>query len=146
MLAAEGTIGRVFMLRLQDGDRIPDSIEQFAAEKNIEAAYCALLGGAGKGKLVVGPLDEEAEKIEPIVRVLSGVHEAAAIGTLFKNAQGEPKLHMHAVLGNNNETLCGCVRQGVEVWKIAEVLILELAGLGLSRKYDPAFMLELLSK
>jgi predicted DNA-binding protein with PD1-like motif len=29
----EGSIGRVFALRLEDGDRLPDSLEAFAREK-----------------------------------------------------------------------------------------------------------------
>ena len=35
MKASEGKIGRVFVVRLEDGDVVPDCIERFAAEKSI---------------------------------------------------------------------------------------------------------------
>lgn len=37
MIASEGRLGRVFVLRLEDGDRVPDCIEAFAAERGRRA-------------------------------------------------------------------------------------------------------------
>jgi predicted DNA-binding protein with PD1-like motif len=34
----KGSIGRVFALRLEEGDRLPDTLEAFAREQSIEAA------------------------------------------------------------------------------------------------------------
>ena len=39
MQAAEGKIGRVFIIRLEDGDLLPAAIERFAAEKHINNGY-----------------------------------------------------------------------------------------------------------
>jgi len=36
MKACEGHIGRVFVIRLEDGDMVPECIERFAAEKGID--------------------------------------------------------------------------------------------------------------
>ena len=47
MMASEGQVGRVFVLRLEDGDVIPACIEQFAAEKGIAVGHVVLLGGIG---------------------------------------------------------------------------------------------------
>ncbi len=33
---------------------------------------------------------------------------------------------MHASFGRKEETITGCVRMGVDVWRIGEVVILEL--------------------
>ena len=82
MRVAEGSLGRVFVLRLEDGDRIPDCIEQFAAEKGIEGGLCALLGGIGSGTVVAGPKSSGSGPVEPILQRISDVHEAAAIGTM----------------------------------------------------------------
>ena len=35
---------------------------------------------------------------------------------------------MHASFGRNDTAVTGCVRMGVDVWQIGEVVILELAG------------------
>ena len=146
MQAAQGTLGRVFILRLEDGDRIPDCIETFARENAIQGGFCALLGGVGRGALVVGPKDGAAETITAMTRAIENVHEAAAVGTLFPNAEGDVKLHMHSALGRDESTLTGCVRLGLDVWKVAEVVIIEITGTGLTRKIDPSLGIELLSR
>ena len=55
MQYAEGKVGRVFVLRLEDGDKLPDAVEAFAAEKNIDCAACWLLGGLGGGDARLRP-------------------------------------------------------------------------------------------
>ena len=45
MKASEGELGRVFILRLEDGDRLPDCLEAFAAEKGVAAGHVILVGG-----------------------------------------------------------------------------------------------------
>lgn len=145
MRVAEGTIGRVFVLRLEDGDRIPDCIERLAAEQRIEGAFCALIGGIGSGTVVAGPRSSQTGPIEPIPQRIAEVHEAAAVGTIFPAPDGTPRLHMHAALGRDDEVRTGCVRRGLSVWKICEVIIIELLGTGLMRRTDPATGLEMLT-
>ena len=67
MKATEGRIGRVFVLRLDDGDVIPDCIERFAAEKKISIGQVVLVGGIGGGRVVVGPEDSEEMPPEPVL-------------------------------------------------------------------------------
>ena len=55
MQVSEGRVGRVFVVRLEDGDRLPGVIEDLAKDKGIGAASVMLLGGVGSGKVVVGP-------------------------------------------------------------------------------------------
>jgi len=56
MKYSEAKSGRVFVLRLEDGDVLHESIEAFARARGIRAAALIALGGADKGStLVVGP-------------------------------------------------------------------------------------------
>jgi predicted DNA-binding protein with PD1-like motif len=56
MQFTEAKMGRVFVLRLQDGDRLPETLETFAAENHVLSALCFLLGGAKQdSRVVVGP-------------------------------------------------------------------------------------------
>ncbi len=128
MQFAEAKLGRIFVLRLHDGDRLPDILETFATENHIATALCFFLGGAKeKARVVVGPKDGSALPPEPMITLLNGVHEACGLGTIFADETGKPKLHMHASFGRKENTVTGCVRMGVDVWRIGEVVILELS-------------------
>ena len=129
MQFTEAKLGRIFVLRLHDGDRLPDVLETFAAQRKVSTALCFFLGGAKeKSRIVVGPKDGNALPPEPMVTLLNGVHEACGVGTIFADEEGKPKLHMHASFGRNEKTVTGCVRMGVDVWRIGEVVMLELTG------------------
>jgi predicted DNA-binding protein with PD1-like motif len=125
MKVSEGKVGRVFVVRLEDGDRLPDAIENLAADKNIRAASVILLGGIRHGTIVVGPETPEVPP-KPMTAEFQDVHEIAAVGTIFANAEGKPILHLHAALGRDGRTITGCTRPGVDVWLIAEAIITEI--------------------
>jgi len=146
MQYSEGRVGRVFTLRLEDNERVPDVIEAFAREKKIEAAFCALLGGVDNGTIVTGPRDGEAPVIDPILFPIVGAHEAAAVGTIFADESGAPTLHMHAVLGRDGTARAGCIRPGLDVWLVGEVIIIEILGTDMLRRRDPASGFALLAK
>jgi len=125
----QANLGRIFILRLHNDELLHEVIEKFAAQKQINSAFCFFLGGAqDKSKVVVGPKDGDAMPPQPMVTLLKGVHEGCGVGTIFTNDEGKPKLHMHASFGRNDNTITGCVRMGVDIWQIGEVVILELAG------------------
>jgi uncharacterized protein len=122
-------LGRIFVLRLHQSERLHEIIEKFAKEKQIKSGMCFFLGGAeDKSKVVVGPKDGKGMPPEPMVTLLRGVHEGYGVGTIFTDEVGAPKLHMHASFGRNENTVTGCVRMGVDVWKIGEIVIFEFAG------------------
>ena len=127
MRVSEGRVGRVFVVRLDDGDRLPGALEELAKEKEISAASVILLGGLRSGEVVVGPRTE-ALPPEPMTAELEGLHEIAGVGTLFCNEKGEPRLHLHAAMGRDGRTIVGCTREGVEVWLVAEAIITEIVG------------------
>jgi predicted DNA-binding protein with PD1-like motif len=134
----EGSIGRVFALRLEEGDRLPDTLEAFAREQNLAAAMVVYVGGAkGGSRLVVGPDAARSDAIVPLVHSLTGIQEVLGVGTLFPNDQGEPVLHMHAATGREGNATVGCSRAGVEVWLVGEVIILEILGTSGCRRQKP---------
>ena len=75
---------------------------------------------------VAGPEDSESIPVVPMPFNLKGVHEICALGTIFPDSKGKPQLHMHAALGREGKTRTGCIRLGIEVWKVGEVIILEI--------------------
>jgi predicted DNA-binding protein with PD1-like motif len=136
MKVSQGSIGRIFCIRLEDGDAIPDCIEEFAKENSIDSGFCWLLGGIGGGKLIVGPEDGDERPVKPMARDFHSVHEALAFGTVFVDETGAHKLHMHASLGRDASSITGCAREGIHVWQLCEVLIIEGVGLDMIRKFD----------
>ena len=138
MKYSEATMGRVFVIRLTEGEILHDTIEKFARERGIKAAAVLAVGGAAGGsRLIVGPKDGDARPVNPLERALSGVHEIAGVGTIFPDEAGSPILHMHAACGRQSSTVTGCVRAGVETWQILEVILIELSGSSAVRRLDP---------
>lgn len=138
MKAAEGKIGRVFVLRLEDGDVVPDVIEKFALEKGIKVGHVILIGGIGGGQVVVGPRDSKAMPPEPVLLTVDGAHEVEGVGIIAPDKDGKPVLHIHASLGRGGKTLTGCLRPGVKTWLVGEALIYEILGANVKRLLDKA--------
>ena len=126
MKYSEGKLGRVFVIRLEDGDTVPEAIESFAHENNVRRGICILVGGIKSGTIVTGPKDSQSIPVIPMLFGLEGVHEICAVGTIFPGGDGRPSLHMHAALGREGKTVSGCIRPGIEVWKLGEVIVLEI--------------------
>ena len=123
----EANLGRIFILRLHQNEVLHEEIEKFAAQKQIKSAFCFFLGGAeDKSKVIVGPKDGKVMPPQAIVTFLQDVHEGVGVGTIFTDEMGLPKLHMHASFGRNDNAVTGCVRAGIAVWQIGEVVLLEL--------------------
>lgn len=119
--------GRVFVIRLEDGDIVHEELERFAEEQSINAASLIILGGADTGStLVVGPKEGRSETITPMEHILDDVREIAGVGTLFPDDEGNPVLHMHMACGRRTSTITGCIRSGVRVWHVMEVILFEL--------------------
>jgi uncharacterized protein len=142
---AEGKIGRVFVLRLEDGERLPQAIEDFAGEQQVESAMVILIGGVGDGsRMVVGPERQSGRGVVPLVHILTGIQEILAVGTLFPDESGQPLLHMHGAAGREGGAAVGCTRAGMDVWLVGEVILLEIVGTGGRRKKDPGTGFQLL--
>lgn len=129
--------GRIFIIRLEDGDVVHEVLEKFAREHSVKAAVLIIIGGADKGsKLVVGPQEGRSTPVVPMELVLENIHEVAGTGTIFPDEAGDPVLHMHMACGRESATVTGCVRRGVKVWYVMEVVLIELVDTGAVRVLD----------
>ena len=138
MKACQGQIGRVFVIRLEDGDVVPACIEQFAAEQAISVGQVALIGGIGGGEVVVGPRRSDEMPPEPMLLPLDGAHEVCGVGIIAPGEDSQPVLHIHAALGRSGKTTTGCLRPGVTTWVVGEAIIYEILGADVSRVADEA--------
>jgi predicted DNA-binding protein with PD1-like motif len=136
MKASEGKIGRVFVLRLEDGDIIPDCIEKFAAENNISCGHVILVGGIGGGQIVAGPKESDIMPPDPVHVPVAGAHEVVGAGIIAPDKNGRPVLHIHASLGRGPRALTGCLRPGVTTWLVGEAIIYEITGTSARRLPD----------
>jgi predicted DNA-binding protein with PD1-like motif len=139
MQFSEGRVGRVFAIRLEHGESMPGSLEDFAAAHGVQAGLAVMVGGVeDASRFVVGPEEGAAMPPVPMVTALAGVHEVAAVGTLFPDESGKPVLHMHAAFGRGEETRAGCIRAGIVAWHILEIMLIEVTGLDAVRVQDAA--------
>ena len=146
MRYSEAKQGRVFVVRLEQGDVLHESIEELARIKQVRCAFVVALGGADTGsRLVVGPQQGTQRPVVPMEQVLSNIHEFTATGTVFQDEQGSPILHMHAANGRHDGTVTGCVRQGLKIWQVAEAIIVELLDSSAHRALDQGLGFKLLN-
>ena len=138
MLYSQAQQGRIFVLRLEDGEMVQEEIERFARDKDITAAALLIIGGAaGESRLVVGPERGDARPVTPATHILGDVHEVAGTGTLFPDETGSPTLHLHMACGRGDHTVTGCIRAGVKAWQILEVVLFELTDTTARRVLHP---------
>ena len=136
MKACEGKIGRVFVIRLEEGDIIPDCIEEFALERGIGTGHLVIVGGVGSGQIVAGPRDSDEMPPDPMLVPVDGAHEILASGIIAPDENGKPVLHIHGALGRSGSTLTGCLRPGVKTWLVGEVILYEITGVEAKRVKD----------
>jgi len=136
MKACEGHVGRVFVIRLEDGDVVPGCIERFAEEKAITVGQVILVGGIGSGEVVVGPRDSEERPPQAMLLPVDGAHEVVGVGVIAPDEDGKPVLHIHAALGRSGQTMTGCLRPGVTTWLVGEAILYEIVGVNAARVKD----------
>ena len=144
MKTSEGRLGRVFVIRLEDGDVVPECIERFAEENGVSVGHVILVGGIGEGEVVVGPRRSEERPPEPMLLPIDGAHEVAGVGVLAPGEDGRPILHIHAALGRSGKTTTGCLRPGVTTWLVAEAILYEILDAKVARLMDNESGFELL--
>lgn len=146
MKFSEARQGRVFVLRLEDGEIVHEVIEQFADDHNIRAASLVIVGGADDGScLVVGPEEDRGLPLNPMKLQLEHAHEITGTGTLFRDDQDIPLLHMHMSCGRKDRSVTGCIREGVKVWHVMEVVMFELLDCSARRLAEEPLGLKLLN-
>ena len=146
MHSAEMREGRTFVLRLDEGEVLHESVEAFCREKGIRHATVTAVGGVGPGsRFVVGPTWPIDGEVVPKTFELDAPCELTGTGTVFPDMDGNPIMHMHGSVGREGRSSTGCFRLNVVVWLVMEVVIRELVGEGPVRiESDPRIRAKLL--
>ena len=131
MRSAEMREGRVFVLRLEEGEVLHESVESFCRENGIMNAAVTAVGGVAAGsQYVSGPVCPVGDRIEPILCTLDAPCELTGTGTVFPDEDGNPVMHMHGSVGREGNSHTGCFRYHMVAWLVLEVVIRELVGEG----------------
>jgi predicted DNA-binding protein with PD1-like motif len=143
MQYSEGTIGRVFVLRMDDGEDLIASVQRFVAEKKIESCMALFIGALRDGRAVTGP---ELPVIPPVqhFECFDSAWEVFGMATVYPSSGG-PKIHIHSTLGRGRQALTGCIREHASVYLIVEVVLFELSGMSARREKDEKTGLHLLT-
>jgi predicted DNA-binding protein with PD1-like motif len=72
-----------------------------------------------------------------MIHELYDAHEITGTGTIFPDDAGNPVLHLHMACGREENTVTGCIRNGVRVWHVMEVILIELLENTATRQPDP---------
>ena len=139
------SLGRVFVIRLEDGDIVHECLERFAREQGIRAAGLIALGDADAGsRLIAGTEKGRANPLVFVERLLDEAHEIAGVGTIFPDENGNAISHVHMTCGRKDSVVVGCVRAGVKVWHVMEIIVVELLDSTAVRSFEaglPGFKL-----
>ncbi|BEQ14939.1 PPC domain-containing DNA-binding protein [Desulfoferula mesophila] len=137
MKYSEAKLGRVFLVTIEDGERLPDAVEKFALEQKLTHGVVFMLGALQNGELVAGPDDPKANPVTILTTLVERPNDAMVMGTIFPDEAGHPVVHLHGAMATGERVSMGCLRLGVHVWEVAEVVVMELAGLKAVRRFDP---------
>jgi len=137
-----GTLGRVFVARLDDGESVYDAVHTISEREQVSCAAVMAVGGIRSGKVVCGPKNLTG-LIQPQFETFDDARELVGFGTLFPQ-EGKPSLHFHAGIGRGSEAIVGCPRAGMSVYLVLEVIMIELLGTDAVRELDADFGVHLL--
>ena len=131
---SEGRLGRVFVLRIDDGEDLLAVTQKFLQDKSVRSGTILFLGALRKGRMVTGP-EEPTIPPEPHYIMFEGGWEMVGLGTI---SQGDdaPAIHFHASVGRAGHALTGCLRDMAITYIVAEVVILEFSGCNIHRRLD----------
>jgi predicted DNA-binding protein with PD1-like motif len=143
MQYSEGSLGRVFILKFENGDNLIGSIENLAREKSIGSGIILFIGAIQDGQMVTGP---EMPVIPPISHWenYENAWEVFGMASVYPSDKG-PKIHVHSSLGRGRESLLGCLREKASVYLIVEAVLFEILGVDARRELDEKSGLYLLS-
>lgn len=142
MRYTEGSIGRVFVLKFDDGDVMLDELVSLAKKEALKSAVALFIGALKKGDLVTGP-KKPVIPPEPNTVKFKDAWESLGIATIFTNASG-PQVHIHSAMGQGDKALTGCVRGKSEIFLVIEAVVFELKGVRAAKDIDPKTGLNLL--
>jgi hypothetical protein len=134
MQYSEGRLGRVFVVRIDDGEDFLAIMHEFVRNKAVQTGTILFLGALRQGRMVTGP-EEAVLPPEPHYVMFEGGWEMVGIGTICPGDEG-PALHYHASVGRAGHALTGCLREKAVTYIVAEAIVLEFTGLDIRREFD----------
>jgi uncharacterized protein len=141
MQYTEGQLGRVFVVRIDDGEDMLVSLRTFISDKAIQAGSVIFLGALMDGRMVTGPEEPVIPPVPHFV-MFEGGWEVFGVGTIYPG-EGGPHLHYHASVGRAGHALTGCLREKAVTYLIVEAVIYEITGLSARREFDEKTQLQL---
>ena len=142
MKYTKGRMGRVFVVKFDDGDIFLEKLAVLVKKEKIEAAALVFLGALRKGDLVTGP---KKPVIPPMPNKVAfkNAWEVMGVGSIFTNASG-PQIHINTSMGQKKKVLTGCVRGKSKVFLVIEAFVFELSGVSATKSLDLTTGLNLL--
>jgi len=141
MQYTEGQLGRVFVVRIDDGEDMLISLRQFIVDKSIQAGSITFLGALMNGRMVTGPEEPVIPPVPHFV-MFEGGWEVFGVGTIYPG-EGGPHIHYHASVGRSGHALTGCLREKATTYLVIEAVIMEFTGLKARREFDQKTQLHL---
>jgi len=141
MQYTEGQLGRVFVVRIDNGEDMLISLRQFVIDKSIQAGSITFLGALMNGRMVTGPEEPVIPPVPHFV-MFEGGWEVFGVGTIYPG-EGGPHIHFHASVGRSGHALTGCLREKATTYLIVEAVIMEFTGLKARREFDQKTQLHL---
>lgn len=132
---AAGTVGRVFLIRVDHGEDPLAAITTVAEREDVGAGLVLMLGALEAGRMTEGP-ETLAFPPVPVATAFADGREVLGVGNLVRE-EGRPVVHLHVATGRADTTAVGCLRGDARVYATVEVVLLELA-LDAARRRDPA--------
>ena len=128
-----GSVGRIFVVRFDEGDDFLGGMKEMIAKENIRSGWFHVLGGIREADVVTGP-KEVVMPPEPVWKEVREAKEVLGAGSIFWDEK-EPKIHLHTALGHHGDTLTACMRENTKVYLVLEVCIIEISGIDVSRPW-----------
>jgi len=134
MQYSEGQLGRVFVLRIDEGEDFLAAMQEFVQKKEIQAGSVFFLGALHDGRMVTGP-EKPVIPPEPHFVLFEGGWEVFGIGTIYPGDEA-PMIHYHASVGRSGHALTGCLREKAVTYLVVEAVVIEFTGLAVRREFD----------
>jgi uncharacterized protein len=141
MQYTEGKPGRVFIVRVDHGEDLIETLLQFVTDHQVHGGYIRFMGALESGQVVTGP---EVLTLPPDQHFesFSGGWEVIGMATITPDKNG-PHLHVHASVGRGTKVLTGCLRGEIITYIVIEAVITELIGVDVQRVQDPVTGMQL---
>lgn len=142
MKYSQGSVGRVFVVRLEHGEDLLEELTSLIKKEDIRAGIVHFVGALEKAEIVVGPEKVEVPPV-PMWRSFQDGREVLGLGTIFWK-DTEPKIHIHSGIGRDKSLYLGCIRKDAKTYLTIEAVIIELEGVKVNRRFDEKTQLNLL--